>query len=166
MKPAFLLASAVAFALIGAGPALAQSDIWVCTDAQGQKTYQNTGDGKGCKKVDVQPVLTLPAPKLPANRASTPSTTPTPANFPRVDADTQKARDSDRRKILSDELAAEESRLQSLRAEYNNGEPERRGDERNYQRYLDRVERLKADIQRAENNIASLKRELALIASQ
>ena len=166
MKLASFLASTAAIALLPAGHASAQSDIYVCTDAQGQKTYQNTGDGKGCKKVDVQPVLTLPAPKLPASRPNTPSTTSTPANFPRVDASTQKARDSDRRKILTDELAAEEGRLESLRAEYNNGEPERRGDERNYQRYLDRVERLKADIQRTENNITSLKRELALIVSQ
>jgi hypothetical protein len=44
--------------------------------------------------------------------------------------------------------------------EFNGGEPERRGDERNYQKYLDRVEKLKEDIQRSENNLKSLDREL------
>ena len=48
-----------------------------------------------------------------------------------------------------------------LRREFNNGEPERRGDERNYQRYLDRVADMRAGIARKEADIAALKRELA-----
>lgn len=79
----------------------------------------------------------------------------------RTESAAQRSRDSDRRRILEDELAAEEKRLAELRTEFNKGEPERRGDERNYQRYLDRVERLKADIARSEANVESLKRELA-----
>ena len=54
-------------------------------------------------------------------------------------------------------------RLESLRREYNDGQPERLGSERNYQKYLDRVERLKEDIARSEANIGSLQRELAAI---
>jgi len=50
-----------------------------------------------------------------------------------------------------------------LRTEYNNGEPERLGSERNYQRYLDRVQRLKDDIARTEASIASLRRELGSV---
>jgi hypothetical protein len=45
--------------------------------------------------------------------------------------------------------------------EFNNGEPERCGDERNYQRYLDRVEEMKAAIARTQSDLAALKRELA-----
>ena len=51
--------------------------------------------------------------------------------------------------------------LGELQKEYNNGEPERRGDERNYQKYLDRVADLKANIGRKEADIAAIKRELA-----
>jgi len=40
-------------------------------------------------------------------------------------------------------------------------EPERRGDERNYARYLDRVASLKASITRKEADIAAIRRELA-----
>ena len=40
------------------------------------------------------------------------------------------------------------------------GQPERQGDERNYQKYLDRVEQMRGDIARTEANIASVKREL------
>ena len=43
-----------------------------------------------------------------------------------------------------------------MRKDYNNGEPERRGDERNYQKYLDRVAEMKAAIARKESDIAAL----------
>jgi len=52
-------------------------------------------------------------------------------------------------------------RLAELRREYNNGEPERLGNERNYQKYLDRVADLKSSIARKEADIAAIKRELA-----
>jgi Domain of unknown function (DUF4124) len=170
MKPRCFLARIGAAALCAvlsavATPAAAQSDVFVCVDAEGRKTYQNTGDGKSCRRLDIQPMLTVPAPRVPAGQPA-PSRAVAPASFPRVDAQTQRARDSDRRKILGDEMQTEASRLAALKAEFNNGEPERRGDERNYARYLERVERLKADIQRSENNIESLKRELALANGQ
>ena len=57
----------------------------------------------------------------------------------------------------------EEARLAEIQKEYNSGEPERRGDERNYQKYLDRVQRLKEDIQRTEGNLATIRRELAAL---
>ena len=42
--------------------ALAQSsEIFMCVDADGNKTFQNVGTGKGCKRMDVGPVLTVPA---------------------------------------------------------------------------------------------------------
>ncbi len=153
---------------VAPGLAHSNSEIFVCVDADGRKTYQNTGTGKGCSKVDVQPVLTLPAPRqaTPARSAANETRAVSPASFPRVDNETQRSRDGDRRKILEDELAAEESKLQALKAEYNNGEPERLGSERNYARYQERVARLQADLQRTENNLASLKRELTLLQRQ
>ena len=63
---------------------------------------------------------------------------------------------------LADERK-EQARLDALRKEYNNGEPERQGNERNYQKYLDRVEAMKADIAASEANVGSLKRELSAI---
>ncbi len=157
----------VGAALLAALPrAGATQDIYLCVDDQGRKTYQNTGTSKGCKKLDVQPILTVPAPRMPARPAAAAAAEPRPANFPRVDGDTQRARDSDRRRVLEDELKSEEEKLARLRAEFNNGEPERRGDERNYAIYQERVQRLQAEIQRGENNVASLKREIALLQRQ
>jgi hypothetical protein len=161
---AVLLATAIT--AVTPRAAIAQ-DIFLCTDDQGRKTYQNTGTSKGCKKVEVQPILTVPAPRMPARQSQPqPGNDARPANFPRVDGDTQRARDGDRRRILEDELKGEEDKLSRLRAEFNNGEPERRGDERNYALYQERVQRLQAEIQRGEGNIASLKREIALLQRQ
>ena len=59
------------------------------------------------------------------------------------------------------ELRRDEERLAELRKEYNNGEPERLGSERNYQKYLDRVADLKAAIARKEGDVAAIRRELS-----
>ena len=78
-----------------------------------------------------------------------------------MNADEQRRRDSDARRILEAELKREEQNLAALQKEYNGGEPERLGSERNYQRYLDRVAEMKAGIERKEADIAAIKRELA-----
>lgn len=173
-------------ALLG-GPAQAQ--IYKCEGPDGVVEYSNSPNaaqaGRRCTAVQLNPITTIPAPKLPARAAppapaaggsatpgapapgpgaSAPAARPVGQEaFPRVDSATQKARDTDRRRILEDELKKEEDKLAELRKEYNDGEPERLGNERNYQKYLDRVQRLKDEIGRSELNIASLKRELGAI---
>ena len=167
-------------ALLVAMPALAHAQIWRC-ESNGVVEYSNnpaSGRDAKCRTIDLPALTTVPAPKLPAqpapgqpSPAARPqgggaggaSATATPANFPRVDTGAQRTRDADRRRILESELRKEESRLAELRAEFNNGEPERRGDERNYQRYLDRVQRLKDDIARSESAVSSLRREMAAL---
>ncbi len=158
-----LAALALAASPLGA---LASSDIFVCQDADGRKTYQNTSAGKGCTRLDIQPTVSVPAPRQQAARASTDVRPISPASFPRVDSQTQKARDGDRRRILEDELGAEEAKLQALRAEYKDGAPERLAGERGNASYQERVAKIHADLQRTENNVASLKRELALLSRQ
>lgn len=79
----------------------------------------------------------------------------------RVDPAAQRARDSDARQILEAELRTEEGRLAAMQKEFNNGEPERQGNERNFQKYLDRVAEMRAAIARKESDIAALRRELA-----
>jgi hypothetical protein len=117
---------------------------------------------RGCRTIEGAPITIVPAVKPRAPNA--------PASGPRlaegrVDPADQRARDSDARRILSDELRREEDRLAALRKEFNNGEPERQGDERNFQRYMDRVAELKAAITRKEADVAALKRELGKLPS-
>ena len=163
---AVFAATTIAAGLGAALPAAAraQSQIFVCEEANGTPRYQNTAE-KGCRRLDLPPINSVPAPKLPASasRAATPASTASAnraASFPRVDAAAQRERDSDRQRLLNDELKREQDRLAELRREFNDGEPERRGDERNYQKYLDRVENLRQEIGRAETSISSLEREL------
>lgn len=143
-------------------PALAQSEIFLCVDEHGNRTYQNVGTGKGCRKIELQPLNSVPAVKrpTPSNNAGNNSTSAGGGNFPRVDNNSQKARDEERRRILQEELKAEEQKLADLKKEFNNGEPERIGGEKNYQKYLDRVQKMKEDIARSEANVDGLKREL------
>lgn len=79
----------------------------------------------------------------------------------KVEARDQRVRDSDARKILEVELRREDAKLAELQREFNNGAPERQGGEQNYQKYLDRVEQMKAAIERKQSDVAALKRELA-----
>ena len=116
---------------------------------------------RGCRTIEGAPITVVqtrrPA-SAPAGTSAAPAA-PRPAEA-RVDPAAQRARDSDARRILADELQREETRLSELQREYNGGEPERRGDERNYQRYLDRVAELKAGITRKEADIAAIRREI------
>jgi hypothetical protein len=112
---------------------------------------------KGCRLIEGSPITIVPAVKP----RPTASAAPARPGEGRVDPAEQRSRDSDARRILADELRREEDRLAALRTEYNNGQPERRGDERNYQKYLDRVAEMKAAIARREADIAAIRRELA-----
>jgi hypothetical protein len=118
---------------------------------------------RGCRTIEGAPITIVQTPKprpAPPAAASTPAR---PASA-RIDPNLQRERDSDARRILTEELRREEEKLAELKREYNDGQPERRGEERNYQRYLDRVEEMKAGIARKEADIAALKRELGKLA--
>lgn len=119
---------------------------------------------KGCKVIEGAPVTIVQTPK-PAANAKTNAPIASPAREGRgegrVEPAAQKQRDSDARRLLEAELRREETRLADMQKEFNNGEPERRGDERNYQKYIDRVADLKANIARSESDVAALRREIA-----
>lgn len=159
-----------------------QTSVYLCVDEHGRKTYQNTGieNKKGCKRIDLPSITTVPAPFKPSTKQTTATNSSTstftsnsaksfnsansssfaPYDFPKVDSGTQKARDNDRYQILSDELKTEEAKLASLKRDFNNGEPERQGDERNYAKYQERVSQMRDNIGRTTRNIEALKREI------
>ena len=148
-----------------AGYVHAQSEVFVCINDNGTKEYKNTGATKGCKRVDLQGITMIPSPyKKPLVQTvaatSTSRTSASPADFPKIDSSTQKARDNDRMQILLDEMKTEEKKLANLKKDFNNGEPERQGNEKNYAKYQERVASMKEDMNRAEKNIEALKREI------
>lgn len=169
MRSARLLAIAAVTAACSTATS-AGAEIYRCEGPDGVTEYSNAPPaaqpGRNCRSLGVGTVTIIPAPKA-APRAAPSAPVPgvaqgaRPEGFPKVEPATQRARDDDRRRILEDEMGKEEARLAELRREYNNGEPERLGSERNYQKYLDRVQRLKDDIARAEANLVTLRRELS-----
>jgi hypothetical protein len=114
---------------------------------------------KGCRTIEGTPITIVQTVKPPRPAASG-AEAPRNAES-RVDAGQQRVRDDERRRVLQDELRQAEERLGNAQKEYNNGQGERRGDERNYQKYLDRMAELKDSIARYEADIQALKREIA-----
>lgn len=144
-----------------AASAWAQEPIYRCGNE-----YTNTkpdARAKGCKLVEGGNLTVIQAVKPPKNGSAKASPSPqtSASTAPQVSANEQKARDSDARLILQEELKKALARQDELKKEYNNGEPEKRSEEtRNHQKYLDRVAELKSNLARNESDIAGIRREL------
>lgn len=177
LRPAVAALLAVVSLGLGSAGAWAQSAVYRCPG----NTFTNAltaeqAQARGCKPIEGGSVTVVHGTSVQrraggSNAAAAPaagtSTAVASADRPaeRVSAQDQKARDSDAKRILQNELRSEQDRLSEMLKSYNNGEPERQGDERNYQKYLDRVAEMKAAISRKEADIAALKRELVKLGS-
>lgn len=170
----WMLLSAVC-GLLGSPAALAQAQagaVYRCPGPPVLYTDAISADEartRGCRTIEGAPITIIQAPKprpqaaIGGANASASAAASRPGEG-RIDPAAQRQRDSDARRILESELRREEDRLATLRREFNNGEPERRGDERNYQHFLDRVAQMRAGVVRAEADMAAIKRELAKLA--
>lgn len=152
------------FLLTGLAAGAQAGNVYKCIDANGHPTFTDV-NGRGCTVLILD--STIPAP--PQHRSAAPlrsaaaAPASSPVDFPKVNTSQQRARDDDRREILNDELRSEEKKLGELRRDFNGGEPERQGGEKNYAKYQERVAQMRDNIGRAEKNIDALKREIANI---
>lgn len=159
MKHVFVIS--VITALLSTG-SFAQERIFRC----GNEYTNNAVEAKarGCKPLDGGNITMIQGtkPASAAAGASAPNRQASGAQGAgRVDSVEQRNRDADARAILETELKKAEARQAELRKEYNNGEPDKLGPEtRNYQKYLDRVAAMKAELDRTESDIAGIRREL------
>lgn len=149
MKPLYL------FALICAWPLLALADIYKAVDENGHVTYSSSPI-KGGKKITLEP---LPTMVPPGNARS-------PASFPKVDATKQRERDETRRKILQDELEAEEKLLAEAQQNQNDASPEvfKGADGKTYRnvaKYEEKIKPLNEQVELHRKNIDALKTELS-----
>ncbi|MGJ7485186.1 hypothetical protein ACSFA2_08005 [Variovorax sp. LT2P21] len=161
MKPSSLVLSLIAS--LAALPALhAQERVWRC----GNEYTNNAADAqkRGCKVMEGGNVTVVQTPRPGGGAVGSGtggSAARAPAGSPRVEGADQRARDGEARSVLQSELRKAEARQAELQKEYNNGEPEKQGGEsRNYQKYLDRVSEMKAEIARNESDIAGIRREI------
>jgi hypothetical protein len=143
-------------ALAGAGYAHAQpAGTFKCVDESGRSTYTNVKDemaGKKCAMVSRE-VSVVPVQQPAAGKAKPPAAA-NPAN-------STFSRAADRRKILEEELSDEEKRLADARGKLAEQQSLRSGDERNYQRVLDRLKPYVDAVELHEKNIGQLRRELS-----
>jgi hypothetical protein len=127
-------------------------------DNDGRVIYSNTPNNppKGAKLVkcfsDPAP---SPAPQEPKPQSGARE------DFPKVDGQTQKKRDDERQRILEKELADEQQQLDAARQKLAEQEAIRTGDERNYQRYLDRIQPFRDAVANHERNIEAIRREIS-----
>lgn len=148
-------------ALLAIAAGSAWAEIYECLEPSGNKLFTSDpreAKAKGCKAMNLSPPSTVSSPKPQPKSSAT--TSSAPKDFPKVDAQTQKDRDADRRKILEQELANEQKLLGEARKELAEQEGIRLGSERNYQRVLDRLEPYKKKVKLHEDNVESLNKEL------
>ncbi|SCK47420.1 hypothetical protein VAR608DRAFT_4682 [Variovorax sp. HW608] len=140
----------------------AQERVWRCGNE-----YTNNAtlaQQRGCKIMEGGNVTVVQGSRPVASAASSSSgaaAARSPAGSPRVDGADQRARDGEARSVLEAELKKAQDRQAQLLKDYNNGEPEKQGSEsKNYQKYLDRVAEMKAEIDRNQSDIDGIQREI------
>jgi len=128
----------------------AQPQVYKHVDKDGKVSYSNA-PLKDAKKLDLPPLTVIPAikPKAKIRSLGLPDTTDNEAY----------------RMVIEEKIAGEMRFLEEIKKEYSNGEPDRLGSERNYQRYLDRVQQLKDGMAFHEENIRVLRLELQSLGS-
>lgn len=134
--------------------------IFLCKDG-GESIYTNTKLNKSCKGFLLGSPITSKAPaSAAANLASQPTGT-TPPGFPKVNETTQRARDTDRKRILEDELASEQKSLDQARKELAQQESKVIGEEKNYKKITERLQPFRDKIEQHERNIQALRKEMS-----
>lgn len=122
------------------------SGVFKHVDEHGNVTYSNIRSNQS-EKVDLPPLVVVPS-------------VDSGGVDERIRARRENKIISDQRKGIEQRIAEETEQLNMIKAEYKDGTPDRLGSERNYQRYLDRVERLKNEISAREMKLNALRREL------
>jgi hypothetical protein len=142
-------------------PPAAWAETCKYLDSEGRVIYSNTPNSppKGATKVKC---FEDPSPKQePASATNSDAKADAKAKLPRVSENTQKTRDGERRRILEQELADETAQLAVAKEQLAEQEGVRNGNERNYERFLERVKPYRDAVATHEHNIESIKREIA-----
>ena len=138
----------------------AHAEIYKYVDENGNVTFTDVYK-KGAKRIEMPGApATLPSAGTPSPKKRA-SYTPSPADFPRIDAGTQQRRDDIRRQVLQDEIATERRNADEARRQLALGERLQPGERATDSTYLSRVKRLRQSVDQHEQNIAAIQRELA-----
>ena len=133
-------------------PLSVSAQMFKCVDASGKITYSNDrGSGQGCKQLSNEQTVSTISMRPGSSQAS----------IPRISDEAQRERDKARRNVLERELESEQEELEEARQKLAEQEAIRSGNEKNYQRVLDRLQPFKEAVERRERNIEALTQELS-----
>lgn len=150
--------AAAAVLVLAALPA--HADIYKSVDSDGRVTFSNI-PMKGATKVYTDPIpMGNKSRGKSTGGGGSKVTAPSPADFPRVDAATQRSRDTNRRQILTDELATEQQALTDARKALADAQSSPEA-QTNPQKYQERMARLRDNATLHEKNVAALQQEMA-----
>lgn len=140
---------------------LAHADIYKYVDEHGNVTFSNI-PMRNAQRILAEPGALIPAPRSRGNAAPREKRTETPGNFPRVDAATQKSRDSNRHLILNEELASEQKNLADSRRLLADAESSKSAEEKaSPQKYVEKIGRIRNNMTLHEKNITALQAEIS-----
>lgn len=146
--------STLAFLIALLPLAASAQTIYKCVDASGGTVISNSRVEKNCKAISTGPENAVPAP--PKARPAGAAANPSPSGFPRVQEDTQKARDGDRRHILEQELAGEHRHLEQARKDLSEQQAAGASADRAAP-YRDRVGQHERNIQAIQKELGNLR---------
>lgn len=141
----------IAFLLLFSTLHVARSEVYKQIDESGNITYSNIRSNKG-EQLDLPPITVVPGIDSTAVES-------------KIKKRMSTIKIKEQREALENTITEENNRLEELKSEYKGGTPDRLGSERNYQRYLNRVERLKNEIEVREKNLETLMIELQHLPS-
>jgi hypothetical protein len=167
--PAALVIIGLLVAVLSPAPAHAQAPAtYRCVDTNGRSTYTNVREemsGRKCTPVSREVSFVNPV-ERPTERATTRAAAASSKDIRQAKAApvavANAPRTNERRRILTEELGDEEKRLTEARQRLAEQQAVRTGDERNYQRVIDRLKPYVEAIEQHEKNISQLKRELSI----
>jgi hypothetical protein len=144
----------------------------VCATSEPQRIYRcgnaytNQPDLAGnCKPLAGGSVTVIEGTRVQGPQTVSPMVNASGSSL-KVDSAEQRQRDAQAQTVLQAELHKAQRQHADLLREWNNGVPERRADEhRQPQKYQDRVDQLRAALQRTEADVAGLQRELSRLGA-
>lgn len=140
----------IGFGLAGvlALPAWAET-MYRCVDASGRTTFTNVlEDPKRCKELHVPVDISIPAPQVPEEH-------------PRMIPESKKDARSAEPLSKQDQLNAEQKALEQARKDLEDQRAVRYGNERNYQKMLDRLKPYEEAVSNHEQRVKTLSDEIS-----
>lgn len=146
--------------------------VFLCHQGK-EVIYTNTRLNPACQSITLNPPKAMKAPPKIAGQmpGKTPNPAPNvasvnPSGLPSISASAQKERDTDRRRILEDELSSEQKSLDLAKKELAQQATRAAGSEKNYQKRVEALQPFKEKVALHERNVSALNKEISAFSGK